>query len=172
MEMPLGQVMPELTKVTWSEPSRRERPMQGFCPHSLQKRYLAGGHTQHTISNMLLKKAHTNIHLKKSHTFTAFIEKHRHWHTVSIPLWIYLKWLQLNGHRSIPFSHTMHYVLALLFFRSMRAPDNIQGSSFVYAPKLCSKSAFIHYPSTPLYGFSEGVLSLFWWEKGCRLVRL
>lgn len=33
-------MMPEFTKVTWSEPSRRERPMQGFWPHSVQKRYL------------------------------------------------------------------------------------------------------------------------------------
>lgn len=31
---------PELTRVTWSEPSRRERPMQGTFPHSVQKRYL------------------------------------------------------------------------------------------------------------------------------------
>lgn len=31
---------PELTRVTWSEPSRRERPIQGIFPHSVQKRNL------------------------------------------------------------------------------------------------------------------------------------
>lgn len=44
-------MMPEFTKVTWSEPSRRERPMQGFWPHSVQKRYL-GSTEKHTVSFM------------------------------------------------------------------------------------------------------------------------
>lgn len=123
MEMPLGHVMPELTKVTWSEPSRRERPMQGFCPHSLQKRYLAGSRTQHTTSNMVLNST-SEKKRKNPQTFIAYIiEKHTHWPTwtpSSYPSHDYT----LMGIRL----YLIPYVIVLLFFRKVLEPQMTFGA--------------------------------------------